>query len=265
MRNRLRCGDSRDLLNDVDSESVGLVFTSPPYYNSKPEYSSYNSYDSYLGFLMNVFNQCHRVLEEGRFFVLNISPVLLKREKRSKSSKRLSLPFDIHPWIRKLGFDFVDDIIWMKPEGAGLGRGRNFHQLREPLAYKPTLVTEYLLVYRKETDKLIDWNLKKDKDRVRKSLVIGDYEHTNVWRINPVHNPAHPAVFPKELSDKVLKYYSLVGDVVLDPFAGIGTVGHSAVDMHRMFILMESNPDYFVKAWDSLCLIGNLDITRGSE
>ncbi len=61
-----------------------------------------------------------------------------------------------------IGFDFIDDIIWEKPEGAGwnVGRGRRFKADRQPLQYKPVTVTEYVLVYRKRTDKLIDWNIR---------------------------------------------------------------------------------------------------------
>jgi DNA modification methylase len=74
----------------------------------------------------------------------------------------LAVPFDVHRLFIEEGYDFIDDIIWVKPEGAGwaTGRGRRFAADRNPLQYKPVPVTEYILVYRKRTPKLIDWNIR---------------------------------------------------------------------------------------------------------
>jgi DNA modification methylase len=107
-------------------------------------------------------------------------------------------------------------------------------------------VTEYVLVYRKHTPKLIDWNIRAhpDQELVEASRIGDDYERTNVWRIKPVHDPRHPAIFPAELAEKVITYYSFKGDVVLDPFAGIGTVGKAASKLGRRFVLIEQNPRY---------------------
>ena len=99
-----------------------------------------------------------------------------------------------------IGFEFIDDIIWQKPEGAGwhLGRGRRFAADRQPLQYKPVTVTENLVVYRKRTDNLIDWNLRNhpDPDAIRASLIEDGYERNNVWQLHPAHHKEHPAVFP---------------------------------------------------------------------
>lgn len=248
LRNTVGLGDSEELLTQMPAESVDLIFTSPPYYNARPEYADYIQYDKYLLKMRNVIHECHRVLNEGRFFVINISPVLVRRSSRSESSKRLAVPFDFHKIFIEEGYDFVDDIIWMKPEGAGwaTGRGRRFAADRNPLQYKPVPVTEYVLVYRKATDKLIDWHIRKHpkKELVRKSKIEDRYETTNVWRIKPTHSKLHPAIFPLELAEKVISYYSFIGDVVLDPFAGIGTVGQAACKLNRRFVLFELNSEY---------------------
>jgi len=154
----------------------------------------------------------------------------------------------VHRLFIEEGFDFVDDILWEKPEGAGwaTGRGRRFAADRNPLQYKPVPVTEYVLVYRKRTPKLIDWNIRAHPkpELVRASRIGDDYERTNVWRIKPAHDKRHPAIFPVELAEKVITYYSFKGDVVLDPFAGIGTVGEAAVKLKRRFVLIEQDPKY---------------------
>jgi DNA modification methylase len=94
---------------------------------------------------------------------MNISPVLIRRSSRSEASKRIAVPFDFHRLFIEEGFEFIDDIHWVKPEGAGwaTGRGRRFAADRNPLQYKPVPVTEYILVYRKKTEKLIDWHIRK--------------------------------------------------------------------------------------------------------
>jgi DNA modification methylase len=106
-------------------------------------------------------------------------------------------------------------------------------------------VTEYIFVYRKFTDKLIDWNIRgTDPDILEKSKILGDYETTNVWEICPDSNPEHPAVFPVGLAERVIRYYSFIGDVVLDPFAGSGTTGLAALKLDRKFFLIEYDGDY---------------------
>jgi DNA modification methylase len=248
LRNIVALGDCEEILMELPAQSVDLVFTSPPYYNARPEYSEFLSYEDYLDKMRRVIRQVHRVLNEGRFFVINVSPVLIRRPNRQGQSRRLAVPFDLHRIFVEEGYDFVDDIIWVKPEGAGwaLGRGRRFAADRTPLQYKPVTVTEYVLVYRRRTDKLIDWNIRTypDQEAVRQSKIIGDYDRTNVWYIQPAYHPVHPAVFPLELAEKVIRYYSFKGDVVLDPFAGVGTTGKAAWKLERRFVLIEKEPAY---------------------
>jgi DNA modification methylase len=248
LRNTIALGDCEQILQDLPSESIDLVFTSPPYYNARPEYVDYISYEDYLLKIRKVIHNVHRVLAEGRFFVINISPVLVRRSNRNQASKRIAVPFDFHQIFIEEGYEFIDDIIWEKPEGAGwaTGRGRRFAADRQPLQYKPVPVTEYILVYRKKTDKLIDWNIRShpDQELVKASRVGDDYEKTNIWKISPAYDKRHPAIFPVELAEKVIKYYSFKNDVVLDPFAGLGTVGKAAVKTQRRFVLIEQNSEY---------------------
>lgn len=248
LRNTIAQGDSEKMLQELPAGSVNLIFTSPPYYNARPEYTDYVTYEEYLLKIRKIIQNAHRVLAEGCFFVMNVSPVLVRRASRSEASRRIAVPFDMHRLFVEEGYDFIDDIIWEKPEGAGwaTGRGRRFAADRNPLQYKPVPVTEYILVYRKHTDKLIDWNIRAhpQKELVNESKVGDDYERTNIWRITPAHDPRHPAIFPMELAEKVITYYSFKGDVVLDPFAGIGTVGKAAAKLGRRFVLLEQNPDY---------------------
>jgi len=254
--NKVILGNCIEVLEDFPPDTAQLVFTSPPYFNAKPQYSEYVDYQEYLDFMRKVLLRVHAILSEGRFFVINVSPVLIRRTSRATSSKRIPIPFDLHRIFDSVGFEFIDDIIWVKPEGAGwnLGRGRRFKADRQPLQYKPVPVTEYILVYRKKTDKLIDWNLRKHHDPklIEESKIKGEYDVTNVWNIHPAYSKIHPAVFPEELARKVITYYSFKDDLVLDPFAGIGTVGSVAFRLDRRFLLIDNEPKYFKYMKDTL-------------
>lgn len=248
LRNTIGVGDSEELLKDTPSESIDLVFTSPPYFNARPEYADYIEYKEYLLKIKKIIRHCHRVINEGRFFVINISPILVRRASRSEASRRIAVPFDFHQLFVEEGFEFIDDIIWQKPEGAGwaTGRGRRFAADRNPLQYKPVPVTEYVLVYRKKTKHLIDWHIRKhpDQNAVAQSKISDGYEVTNVWKIHPAYSKKHPAIFPEELASKVINYYSFKNDVVLDPFGGIGTTARAAYKNGRRFVTYELNPEY---------------------
>ena len=76
LRNTIAQGDSEELLQELPAGSVNLIFTSPPYYNARPEYTDYVTYEEYLLKIRKIIQNAHRVLAEGYFFVMNVSPVL---------------------------------------------------------------------------------------------------------------------------------------------------------------------------------------------
>ena len=258
LKNCIVHGDVIEVLKYVPNESIHLTFTSPPYYNAR-DYSIYQSYDEYLRTLEQVFKEVHRVTKEGRFFILNTSPIIIQRISRAHSSKRYPIPYDVHPLLIKMGWEFIDDIVWVKSEASVKNRNAGFLQHRKPLAYKPNAVTEMIMVYRKKTNKLIDWNIHQyDWDIVKNSRVVGNYESTNVWHIEPTFDKVHSAVFPIELCNRVIKYYSYIGDLVFDPFAGSGTLGRAAMKMNRNYFLTEKEAKYIERMKDEFVRENNL-------
>lgn len=246
---RLIHGDCLTELEKLDRGTIHLVITSPPYFNAE-EYSKFDSYSDYLEFMESVFTKIHKVLAEGRFFCINTSPVITARKERQDQSIRHPIPFDLHGIIQKSGFTFIDDIIWQKPEYSVPNRIGTFLQHMKPLAWKPNPITEYIMVYRKKTDKLIDWNMKQYTDKLVNQSLIKDFDTTNIWKIQPIsgNNEDHPAVFPIEIPLKLITYYSFLGDVVLDPFMGSGTTGLACRQLHRKFIGIEKNESYYKTA-----------------
>lgn len=242
--NKIIQGDCLYGMETIEDNSIDLVFTSPPYFNAR-DYSTWDTYEDYLEFLRKVFTSVFRKLKDGRMCVVNISVVIVPRESRNKESTRLPIPFDFVQIMKEIGYKFLEDIIWVKPEGAAKNRNGGFFRHRQPVAYKPNIITEYVFVFQKPMDGLIDKIVRSYKGKVKEdSLVKGDYERTNVWYINPETSIDHPAPFPKELADRVIKYYSFVGDVVYDPFSGSGTTLVSAKSLGRKYIGHELHKEY---------------------
>lgn len=233
-------GDNRITLNKIRDNQIHLIFTSPPYYNARL-YSDYTSYQSYLDSMKETLKECHRILEDGRFILINVSPVITKRAGREFESIRYPIHFDFHKILCESGFYFIDEIIWIKPEFSVPNRIAGYLQTKKPLSYKPNCITESIMVYRKNSPFLLDKNIKMYNKNIKNDEQI---DFTNCWYITPKTDKNHPAVFPKELCQKVLKYYSFEGDVVCDPFAGSGTFGKVALEMNRIPLLCEQNMEY---------------------
>ena len=252
LKNVIVHADVQEALKLIPDESIHLTFTSPPYYNAR-DYTIYQSYEEYLDFLTTIFKETHRITKEGRFFVLNTSPVIVPRISRAHSSKRYAIPYDMHPRLTDIGWEFIDDIVWTKPDYAAKNRNGGFFQHRKPLGYKANSVTESVMVYRKKTNRLIDWNIRQyDDETIAASRVTGEYEKTNLWHINPTANKVHPAVFPSELASRIVQFYSFKGDLVFDPFGGSGTVGYVALTHDRLFLLCEKEMEYVEYASQTL-------------
>lgn len=249
-------GNSINTLKKIREQDVNLIFTSPPYYNAR-EYSDYINYEKYLKELKKVFSECYRILEDGRFIIIDVSPVITKRPGREFESIRYPINFDLHKVLTDVGFYFVDEIIWEKPEPSVPNRIGGYMQTKNPLAYKPNCVTESIMVYRKKCNFLLDKNISKytKKENYKSN---DDKMHTsNIWKIPPSSSKNHPAIFPDELCKRIIKYYSFEGDVVLDPFAGIGTFGRIAYKMGRIPVMCEMN-DKYIEIIESEDIYGNI-------
>jgi len=183
--NQILLGDCSEVLKTLRSESVHLTCTSPPYYNAR-EYSTWATYEDYLSFLKDVFYEVLRVTQPGRICAVNFSPVIQARESRAHESKRLAIPFHFFSLMEEMKWKYIDDIIWLKPEGAAINRNGGFYQHRKPVAYKPNIVTETIFIFQKPASFLIDKVVRSyEGDVLEQSLVKESYERSNVWKINP--------------------------------------------------------------------------------
>ena len=249
--NKIYNEDCLEGMKKLESDSVDLVVTSPPYFNAR-EYSQWETYEDYLLDMKNIFIEVFRITKENRMVAVNISPVIEPRKSRAHSSIRRQIPFDLYSIMKDIGFYMLEDIIWSKPNYTVKNRNGGFFRHRKPLAYKPNLTHEYILVFQKPSKHLIDKTLKDNKEKVEESLVLGDYEKTSVWDIKPKKDKNHSAVFPLEIPDKIIQYYSFVDDTILDPFMGSGTTAIAAINTGRNFIGFELDEDYHKASLDRI-------------
>ena len=89
---------------------------------------------------------------------------------------------------------------------------------------------------------------KRTKERSRLSKDEWKEYTKTVWHIANVSNSDHPAVFPEEIPVRLIKLFTFVDEVVLDPFAGIGTTAVAALLLGRNYICIEDSEIYVEEA-----------------
>lgn len=254
-RHELRLGDARNLEFLAD-QSVHLVLTSPPYWTLK-EYQDADGqlgdladYDDFLAQLDKVWQHCLRVLAPGGRLVCVVGDVCLSRRNNGGRHTVVPLHASIQEHCRAIGFDNLAPIIWHKIANATLeagGNGGGF--LGKP--YEPNAVIkndiEFILMQRKSGGYRSPGLLE------RAFSVIPDALHKRwfrqIWNDVPgASTRDHPAPFPLELAQRLIRMFSFVGDTVLDPFVGSGTTSIAAWQTGRNSVGIEVAESYLEKA-----------------
>jgi site-specific DNA-methyltransferase (adenine-specific) len=249
---RLHLGDARDL-SWVPDASVHLVVTSPPYWTLK-EYAPGNEdqlghfedYEYFLSQLDVVWRECARVLVGGGRICCVVGDVCIPR-KRGGRHYLVPLHSDIQVRARKLGLDCLQPILWNKiANGATEAEGNGAGFYGKP--YQPGGIVkndiEYILFLRKGGEY-------RTTPALQKALSMLSKEEMKTWFRSiwsdlrgASTRDGHPAPYPVELAERLIKMFSFAGDTVLDPFAGTGSTSQAAILSGRNSIANEIEPAY---------------------
>ncbi|MCD6550721.1 site-specific DNA-methyltransferase [Thermotoga sp.] len=234
---RIVVGDAREVLKKIPDRSIHLMITSPPY-NVGKEYDEDLTLKEYLNFIEDVMREVYRVLVWGGRVCFNVANL----------GRKPYIP--LHAYLMELferiGFLIRGEIIWDKGEAVS-GSSTAWGSWMSPV--NPVLRDqhEYIIVLSKGSFKR-----EKPKEHEAASTITKEefLEFTrSIWRFPPesAKKVRHPAPFPEELPYRCIQLYTFKGDVVLDPFAGVGTTCVAAAKTGRHFIGVEINPEYAKK------------------
>ena len=222
-------------MKDIPNNSLHLMITSPPYNVSK-EYDNDLSLNEYLNLLKNCFTETYRVLVDGGRACINIANIGRK--------PYIPLSDYVSKIMIEIGFNMRGEIIWNKSAGAGISTAwGSFQSASNPILRD---VHEYILIFSKGNYKRERNKEEKElrKDNITKEEFI---EWTkSVWTMNTesAKRIGHPAPFPEELPNRLIKLFSFTNDIVIDPFMGSGTTAIAAIKNSRNFVGYEINEKY---------------------
>lgn len=218
--NKIYCHSSENMVH-IPNSTVALAFTSPPY-NVGKEYDEDTSLTDYLNLISRVGQEVYRVLRPGGRYVINIANL----------GRKPYIPLHAYFYARHMDIGFLPagEIIWQKGKGmSGSCAWGSWMSAKSPRLRD---IHEYLLVFVKDDFSRPDRGISDiGRDEFMASTL-------SVWEIPPesARKVGHPAPFPVALAERVIRLYSYVGDVVLDPFNGSGSTCVAAFLNNRRYV-----------------------------
>jgi modification methylase len=247
-------GDAR-AASALAENSIHLVVTSPPYwtlkrYNEHAEQLGHVvDYDAFVAALDEVWKNCFRSLVPGGRLIVNVGDVCLSRRKNNGRHTVVPLHASIQEHCRAIGFDNLATVIWHKIANANYEVAGGGGFLGKP--YEPNAVIkndiEFVLMQRKPGG----YRSPNRRERLLSVISEPNYQlwFRQIWADLPgTSSPKHPAPYPLEFAERLIRMFSFVGDTVLDPFMGTGTTNLACARWGRNSIGIELDADYFESA-----------------
>ena len=238
----LRLGDCLEVMKYLQSNSIDLTITSPPYDNLR-------TYNGYSFDFESIAKELYRVTKNGGIVVWVVGDATINGSETGTSFKQAL-------YFKEMGFNLHDTMIWEKPNFSNPSVNR-YHQIFEymfifskgkPKIFNPILdvKNKYGVCVGKNTRRLANGNLIEVKKNTPREYGM----RRNIWKMNTVgqdmmcKKPPHPAMFPEKLVHDHIISWSNEGDTVLDCFLGSGTTGKVAKQLNRKFIGIEISSEY---------------------
>jgi len=239
-------GDSRKM-DEVQSDSVHLVVTSPPYwqlkdYGSQDQIGFNDSYEEYINNLNLVWKECYRVLHPGCRMAINIGDQFARSVYYGRY-KVIPIRTEIIKFCETIGFDYMGAIIWQKKTTMNTTGGATvMGSYPYPRNGIIEIDYEFILLFKKpgkapKVPKYIKEISKIDKEKWKEYF-------SGHWYFNGVRQKSHLAMFPIELPKRLIEMFTFVGEKVLDPFLGSGSTTVAAILTDRNSIGYEINKKF---------------------
>jgi len=239
-------GDSRKMI-EVNENSIDLVVTSPPYWHIKDygvegQIGYGQSLHEYLKDLYRVWKECYRILKPGRRLCINIGDQFARSIIYGRY-KIIPLHAEFISQCEKINFDYMGAIIWQKKTTMNTTGGAN---VMGSYPYPPNGMVEidyeFILIFKKPgKSEKIPKEIKERSKMTKEEWKEYFYGH---WYFGGARQIGHEAMFPEELPRRLIKMYTFVDDIVLDPFLGSGTTLKVALELNRNGIGYEINEEY---------------------
>jgi DNA modification methylase len=261
---QLMLGDCREELKRLKGESVDLIFTSPPYADSRSHTYGGIRPEKYVEWFLPISEELLRVLKPTGTFVLNIKEKVVNGERHT-------YVIELILEMRKQGWLWTEEFIWHKKNSypgkwpnrfrdswerlLQFNKNRQFQMYQEEVMVPMGDWADRRLKNLSETDKVRDPSRVGSGFGKRIANWIGREKAypTNVLHMaTETKNRNHSAVFPEDLPEWFIKLFTKKGDWVLDPFMGSGTTAVVAQHMERNAIGIEILPEYFQLAQKSV-------------
>jgi len=270
--NRIIHGDALEVLSRYPDSCVDLIFTSPPYADSRNNTYGGIHPDKYVEWFSPFAHEFYRVLKPTGSFVLNI-------KEKTVNGERHTYVIELIISLRKRGWLWTEEYIWHKKNcypGKWPNRFRDawerclhFTKAKHFAMYQEAVMVPMGNWKNARLNNLSETDRKRDESRVKSGFgkkIENWVGRKLAYPTNVLHlatecgNKQHSAAFPEALPTWFIQVFTKSNDVVLDPFLGSGTTAVASARFQRRFLGIEIKAEYVELAKRNMAKIGNVQI-----
>jgi len=249
-------GDCKDILKNIDTETIDLIITSPPYADRRKNTYGGVKPEEYVNWFLPISIELLRVLKPSGTFILNI-------KEKAENGERHTYVIELILALRKQGWLWTEEYVWYKKNSypgkwpnrfrdawercIQFNKSKKFNMYQEEVMVPVGNWANGRLKKLSETDKIRDTSKngsgfgKNISNWLGREMVYPN----NVLNFATVcNNKNHSAAFPEELPEWFIKLFTNEFDTILDPFVGSGTTLCVAKRMKRNSIGIDIIPEY---------------------